>query len=327
MLVSRRAALAAICLACGCGQESASESKSPPQKRVAIAPVPAAPVKIASEHLPNAFRIHEKVLSGGLPEGDAAFAELGALGVKTVISVDGMKPDVETAKKHGLRYVHLPHGYDGVPEARGKELAKAVRDLSGPVYIHCHHGKHRSPAAAAVACIGAGFVEPSGGELILKMAGTSENYRGLYDSARNAHAFEKAILDGLPADFPETSAIPPLAEGMVALEHTYDHVKQIAAAGWTTPADHPALDPAHEALILREHFTELLRLEETAKQHERFQQHLRDSEAAAQKLEDALRAQPVAADRAQAAIAVVEKNCAECHKDFRNTPLREKAPH
>jgi protein tyrosine phosphatase (PTP) superfamily phosphohydrolase (DUF442 family) len=317
-----------VLLGMGCNKHPSTASSPVSGEKAAAsaaAPTVAAPVKVDAPQLPNPYRIHEKVISGGLPEGDAAFAELAALGVKTVISVDGMKPDVERAKKHGLRYVHLPHGYDGVPEIRGQELAKAVRDLPGPIYIHCHHGKHRSPAAAAVACVGAGLIEPSAAELILKTAGTSESYRGLYDSARDARAFEKALLDSLPADFPEQSAIPPMAEGMVALEHTWDHVKQIAAAGWKTPPDHPALDPAHEALILREHFTELLRLDESAKEPEKFRQLLRDSETAAQGLEDVLRAQPVTAEKAQAAMTIMEKNCAECHKEFRNTPLREKA--
>lgn len=320
MSVLRLALLLSAGLVAGCAQEPAVPG---PHAEKAFAP--GAPEKLESAHLPNPYRIHAKVISGGLPEGDEAFAELAALGVKTVISVDGMKPDVETARKHGLRYVHLPHGYDGVPEARGQELAKAVRDLPGPIYIHCHHGKHRSPAAAAVACVGAGLIEPSAAELILKTAGTSENYRGLYESARDAHAFEQALLDSLPSEFPEQSAIPPMAEGMVALEHTWDHVKQIAAAGWKTPPDHPALDPVHEALLLREHFTELLRLEEAAKQPEKFRQYLRDSETAAQQLEDALRGGTVAADEAQKFLATVEKNCAECHKEFRNTPLGDKA--
>jgi len=107
------------------------------------------PVKLNALHLPNAVHVHAKVISGGQPDGEAAFQELHRLGVKTVISVDGAAPDLELAKKYGLRYVHLPHGYDGIPEPRVQELAKAVRDLEGPIYIHCHHGKHRSPAAAA----------------------------------------------------------------------------------------------------------------------------------------------------------------------------------
>ncbi|MGE0610114.1 MAG: hypothetical protein AB7O62_23685, partial [Pirellulales bacterium] len=77
------------------------------------------PRRLPVEHLPNAIRLHPKVVSGGQPEGEAAFAELRDLGIKTVISVDGARPAVPLAKKYGLRYVHLPHGYDGVPEQRG----------------------------------------------------------------------------------------------------------------------------------------------------------------------------------------------------------------
>lgn len=85
------------------------------------------PRRIAASHLPNPVQVHATVISGGLPEGDEAFKELAALGIKTVISVDGMKPDLVTARKYGLRYVHLPHGYDGVPKSRVKELAKAYK--------------------------------------------------------------------------------------------------------------------------------------------------------------------------------------------------------
>jgi len=74
--------------------------------------------KLPAKHLPNAYRLHEKVISGGQPEGAEAFAELRALGVKTIVSVDGAKPDVELARTYGLRYVHLPIGYNGVPAER-----------------------------------------------------------------------------------------------------------------------------------------------------------------------------------------------------------------
>src|SRR5688572_9674967 len=58
------------------------------------------PKRLADKtHLPNAYQLTEKVISGGLPEGDVAFQELADLGVKTVISVDGAKPDIATAKK------------------------------------------------------------------------------------------------------------------------------------------------------------------------------------------------------------------------------------
>jgi protein tyrosine phosphatase (PTP) superfamily phosphohydrolase (DUF442 family) len=272
--------------------------------------------------LPNPWQVHPKVISGGLPEGEAAFQQLEDLGVKTVISVDGGRPDVELAKKHGMRYVHLPHGYDGVPEDRMQELAKAVRDLPGLVYIHCHHGKHRSPSASAVACVAAGLLAPSAAEPILVAAGTSQDYQGLYQSAREARAFESKLLDELQPDFPETARLPPLAEAMVALEHTHDHLKQVAAAGWQAPPRHPDIAPAHEALLLREHFAEMLRTDAVKAEPDKFQALLRDSEAAAQELENALKAGQ--ADQARQALARVSANCKSCHITYRDVPLSEK---
>src|SRR5205814_1359060 len=83
--------------------------------------------------LHNVFRVTGRLYSGSSPEDDAGFRSLQRLGIRTVITVDGARPDVERARRFGLRYVHLPIGYDGVPEARAYQLARAVRDLPGPV--------------------------------------------------------------------------------------------------------------------------------------------------------------------------------------------------
>lgn len=295
----------------------------------AAKPSTPAPRKLAVAYLPNAVQIHTKVISGGLPEGDAAFNELKELGIKTIISVDGATPDVATAARYRLRYVHLPHGYDGIPQERVRQLAKAVRELDGPIYIHCHHGKHRSPAAATVACVSAGLLPADVAVSVLKLAGTSPNYRGLYRSAEDAQRLEDALLDELNFEFREIVTVPPLAEAMVALEHTDDHLKAAAAAGWQTPADHPDIDPAHEALLLGEHFTELLRVDEIQAESEDFQQLLRDSESAARQLHAALRAwQPITGESPPTEVNVayqrVATNCKTCHKNHRDVPLAEK---
>ncbi len=67
--------------------------------------------------LHNVYRLTEQLLSGSSPEGEEGFRSLEKLGVKTILTVDGARPDVALAHKHGLRYVHLPIGYDGVPAA------------------------------------------------------------------------------------------------------------------------------------------------------------------------------------------------------------------
>jgi protein tyrosine phosphatase (PTP) superfamily phosphohydrolase (DUF442 family) len=285
------------------------------------------PERLATQHLPNALRIHPRVISGGQPEGAAGFEELRRLGVRTIISVDGAKPDIAAAKQAGLRYVHLPHGYDGVPAARVKELAKAVRDLPGPIYIHCHHGKHRSPAAASTACVAAGLIAPDQALGVLQVAGTSDKYRGLYESVGSARQLEARLLDELQSDFPETVAIPPLAQAMVHIEHSHDRLKLLAANGWKSTTKHPDLVPAHEALILREHFTELLRTEHVKSQPEEFQQLTRTSEQAAEALEAAFNAWRPADPRPKSidtAFHTLTTTCAKCHETYRDVPLGEK---
>ncbi|TWT99531.1 hypothetical protein Pla108_04730 [Botrimarina colliarenosi] len=284
----------------------------------------ASPQRIESPPVPNLVRVHPKVLSGGAPEGDTAFAALSRLGVKTVISVDAAQPDLAAAARHGLRYIHLPHGYDGVPAERAAQLAKAVRDLEGPVYVHCHHGKHRSPAAAAVACVTAGMMEPADAPGVLELAGTSPSYRGLFASAREARPLNPATLDRMSAEFPESVEAPPMAAAMVAIEQTHDRLKTLAAAGWRAPRDHPDLDPGHEALLLREHFTELLRSDAVAGEPAEFLRMLRESEAAAIDLETTLGTPSIPAEKAAVALQRINANCVNCHERYRDVPLGEK---
>ncbi len=298
--------------------------------RAGLSAEPGAPQKITSEVLPNAYRVTEKVISGGQPAGAAAFVELKTLGVKTVISVDGARPDVALAKKYGLRYVHLPHGYDGVPDERVKELAKAVRDLPGTIYIHCHHGKHRSPAASAVACVAAGLLKPDAALAVLKTAGTSENYRGLYQSAQSVRPLDDKLLDELAAEFPETVKLPPIADAMVEIEHTHDHLKALVAGGWKRLAKQPDLDPAHEALLMKEHYHELLRTDDVRRQPAEFRAILQAGERDAESLEVLLRSWQKAGSVGSPpegigkAFTAVSQSCTACHSKFRDVPLGEK---
>src|SRR5438046_447036 len=71
---------------------------TPPPKASAE---PAVGEKVEAAGLHNVFRISEKLYSGSSPEGEEGFQYLQKLGVKTIISVDGAKPEVETARKYG----------------------------------------------------------------------------------------------------------------------------------------------------------------------------------------------------------------------------------
>ena len=290
-----------------------------------------APFKLDTKHLPNAIQIHERVASGGQPDGEQGFLELKELRFKTIVSVDGAKPDVAIARQFGLRYVHLPHGYSGIDPERVSELAKAIRDLDGPIYIHCHHGKHRSPAAAAVACISAGLIEPDPTCSILKLAGTSENYRGLFDVVKSAHRIAESSLDAIQPEFPESAKLPPMAVAMVDLERTYAQLEQLAHSQWKPSADHPALDPAHEALLLREQFTEMLRMESVVPRTVAFRKFLIESKSDAKLLEETLRmkkqeqnASPSASSRLSELFARISANCTNCHQQYRDAPIERK---
>jgi protein tyrosine phosphatase (PTP) superfamily phosphohydrolase (DUF442 family) len=288
------------------------------------------PHRLTSDHLPNPVLVHPNVISGGLPVGDAAFKELADRGIKTIVSVDGMKPDVQRATKYGMRYVHLPHGYDGVPTQRAKELGKAVRDLPGPIYIHCHLGKHRSPTAASVACVAAGMVPPHAAVGVLEVAGTDPHYRGLFQSARDAKPMTKQQLDAVNVSFRSVSKLPPFAEAMVDLEHTYANVLAIADAGWQPPQTHPGLDPSHQTLLLREHFTEMLRTNSLHAKPEEFRRLLIESEKSAKSLQTLLRQAGPGSPRSNLGqtaanhLQRISDHCKACHVQFRDVPLGEK---
>ena len=178
----------------------------------ALSPPRLAPTSIQVAGLNNVYRLTDKLLSGSSPDGDEGFRSLQQLGVRTLISVDGARPDVELAHKHGLRYVHLPIGYDGVPEVQGQKVARAVRDLPGLVYLHCHHGKHRGPAAAAVARLCLDATCPAEAAVAwLRQAGTDPHYTGLYSTVEHFRRPAPGELDQVAADYPEVAQIPALA--------------------------------------------------------------------------------------------------------------------
>src|SRR5688572_4549306 len=71
-----------------------------PTSSAATANSATAPARIkpdAYPHLHNLVQASPSIYTGGEPEQDAAFVELVKLGVKTVISVDGARPNVEAA--------------------------------------------------------------------------------------------------------------------------------------------------------------------------------------------------------------------------------------
>jgi protein tyrosine phosphatase (PTP) superfamily phosphohydrolase (DUF442 family) len=304
------------------GCQSRSQPSSAPNASSETLPGDA---KIEAPGLHNVYRITDQLFSGSSPEGEAGFHSLKELGIKTIISVDGARPDIATARKFELRYAHIPFGYDGIPRDQVLRLAKAVRELPGPVYIHCHHGKHRGPTAAAAVhlCLDSKcHVEQALEEM--RRAGTDPKYTGLYAVPRNLVRPTLEDLMQVPADFPEVAKVPSLAQIMVEIDSRWENLKLIRASNWEVPVDHPDLDPPHEVLQLVELFREANRPREANKRPPQFREWLAGSERKMTKLEYVLRIDKESGklDRfaANEAFKQMEATCVQCHSAYRDVP-------
>ena len=316
----RRCMLLALCAAvllAGCRSHDCADDAADagPQPDVIA-------VKIDDPRLDNVHRLTPKVYAGAQPRDGAAFQALKELGIQTILSVDGATPDVDGAHRVGLTYVHLPFGYDGIPQDRAQAVAKAIEELPGPIYIHCHHGMHRGAAAAAVGCIIAGKLSNAQALAAMKIFGTGENYLGLWAAARDARPADPAALKQLAIVYQEVAPIPPLADAMVQMDNLSDNLKACQAAHWTTPAQHPDLDPAHEALKLREMMFEIMRTDAFARRPDDFKAWMKNGQKLAGELEDKLRQPSKDLTAIDGALLQLQNNCNACHKIYRNVPQR-----
>jgi protein tyrosine phosphatase (PTP) superfamily phosphohydrolase (DUF442 family) len=282
-----------------------------------------APERVEIRGIENTFRLSERLYSGGDPNGIEGLEGLKALGVRTVISVDGAAPDAEAARALGLRYVHLPIGYDGVPREQAVRLVRALKTLPGPVYVHCHHGKHRGPAAAAVCGIAVEGWSAERAVAWMEEAGTAPEYAGLYETVRGFVPPSDEELARAGEDLPERAEIPEGVATMVQVDAGWDRLKAIRDAGFAAPADQPDLDPPHEALLLVEAFRELARLPEAKARGAAFLDEVAEAEVNASRLESALRAlaggpDDAAREAAESAFLAAGRSCTPCLGRYRD---------
>jgi len=307
--------LAAIASA-GCGSHSPEQVASregpeaPGAHQASIAPT-RLPVDPPGLH--NVVQLGKRLFSGSEPDGAEGFASIAKLGVRTIVSVDGARPNVDFARREGMRYVHIPFGYDGVTPQAGLALARLVRETEDPIYIHCHHGRHRGPAAAAIAWIALGKASQSDALEVLETAGTGKEYAGLWRDVGNyACPSSETELPGLL----ETAPVESLAAGMANIDRHWDDLKRCRDAQWQAPKEHPDLSPAQESLQLREAFYEVGRILPADRFDKAFRARLQEAESFAAQIETALAR--FDHETAHAALANLERCCKQCHEAYRN---------
>ena len=282
------------------------------------APVPATTVKVfvpqkqEQPGLHNVVQASGGVYSGSEPEGEAGFGSLEKLGVRTIVSVDSARPNVELAHQHGIHYVHIPIGYDGIPTIAAAAITRAARESNGPLYIHCHHGKHRGPAATAVACLARGDATKSDAKKILELAGTSRDYAGLWRDVENYTAPDPLVT---PPELVEIADVPSFAQSMAHVDRCYDRVKAAAEASWSAPGDSADQSPAHLALLLQEALNESSRLLDE-KTPEECRNWLNAADATATELFEAVKAND--GTRATETFRKLERSCKQCHAKYRD---------
>jgi hypothetical protein len=282
--------------------------------------------EVAPEEHPglhNLFRLSESIISGSEPHGEPALARLAEMGVKTIISVDGKAPEVETAARLGMRYVHVPIRYSGISADALLKIAKTFRELEGPFYVHCFHGKHRGPAAAAW-----GRVVLDGAPRRRALAemrqwcGTSERYPGLYETIARAKVPGTARTRSLEWDFPSARRLEGFRQSMIGVARAHDLLKRLGKRGWRPDPEHPDVSAVNEAAKLEQLLSAGRDLEHVAGKPADFRTWLDESVERAGALRESLARVEAgdggAAVAADAAFDAIRERCDSCHDGYRN---------
>ena len=279
--------------------------------------------------LPNLIQYESRVLVGGVPSEDIAFRTLADHGVRTIVSVDGAVPDIEAARRHGIRYVHLPIGYEGIEPWRRVELARAVGDAreEGKVYVHCHHGRHRCAAAAGVALVSLGLSRSEEALRLMRRSGTSSHYPGLFRVVGEAGVVDEALLGSVKTPLPEIHRPSGVVESMLEAAMSFERIQRIANAGWKTPPDHPDLRASVEAATLTEALRLMREMESSRAEGDmELVSRAERSVAIATRFERLLLAESPDHGALDRAFVELSATCGDCHRAHRGGYRREIVP-
>ncbi|MCH2136272.1 MAG: hypothetical protein MK101_06775 [Phycisphaerales bacterium] len=203
---------------------------------------------------PNLTRLDHDVWTGPASIGVDTLHEAG---VGTIVSVDALPPQ-QKGHPH-IRRVHIPIVYTGISAEQANALLVAWRDCPRPLFIHCHHGKHRGPAAAVHLLQRLGRVSAEEAVALLERCGTSKAYPGLWRAVSTASPVPDKVLQGLKATLVPHRQVRSMAQAMARLDRAWTRIRQAAGNGWKASQTHPDLAPDADAAAV----TDLLRAAST----------------------------------------------------------------
>lgn len=280
-------------------------------------------IRLKKAGLPNAIQVRPNLICGGQPSSTDGFHSLATLGIKTIVSVDGICPDLNSAKQYDLRYIHEPLGYQGISTEDAQTLAHIILTFDDPIYIHCHHGQHRSPAAAAVACVTAGLMTDKAAFKLLKKAGTGPEYQGLFKAVADAKPIPAAQLLQQKPTLSEQADVSKLVDLMVQLDKNLSKLNSVLKSPRTRSTNQRSA-ALEQATVLNDHFTELLRSPQHSASDLEFQKLLLTSQKTGEKLQQFLRAKtqqtlsPQQTTHATSLLKQVSDQCNQCHETYRH---------
>ncbi len=273
--------------------------------------------------LHNVYRLSDDIVSGAEPEGEEAFQELHDMGIKTILSVDGKAPDAAAAARHGIRYVHIPIRYKGVTRDEMLEISKTFYELEGPFYVHCFHGKHRGPTAAAIGRVVLDGVSRERALAEMRQwSGTSAKYEGLYAAIAFDEMPTPAEAGSCPFDFPAQHRFTGFRSGMIDISRSWDTIEALSKRDWKAMAEHPDANARNEAERMAGTFEQLKSLPAVAEHGEDFRAWLGEAATQSEELAALLAkyqgGDATAGEQAMVLATKLQQSCSSCHKAYRN---------
>ena len=260
----------------------------------------------------------KNIVSGAKPQGDEGFASLKKINVNTIVCVDGVVPDVETAHANGIKTFHLPLKYGSPSQEQIFDLTTVVaRALQrGVVYIHCHKGKHRSAAASAIVSISLGLLTVEEAKERMLVSETSSAYEGLWAAVERTEQVNFSEIQQNKKAYSSMVQPEGMIDSMISLDEALENLQRIQHAQWLPPEQHPDLAGAAEAGMIADMFRNIQLSKEVTSYSADFETQLVNAMHQANGLEEAF-LQNLSTTELDVYMQRVEQSCIRCHSLFR----------